>query len=283
MKRQNQSADTECSFAVFQNDGEPEVIAKTHDHQSTWFKIDKNRFLTTDQTMKVYGFMEQNNIKYADVNYSGSSRKHILDDKEFVVTVDDKEVNLADLPAYDNPQLRQKLEKFLGKSEKFAIKQDKKDEQEQAKMVRSEERNAKLRRILDKVRNKLTFLHNHGKYVYDDVDIKNVEAVKTKFGHSPFEQFGFRDDFKSGYNWVGWKEFRPVYVLNMQNEVVMLGASVYKVEKARDEYENHPARYSFSNFISKEQYAERLKISNERKEQQGSMKGKSADVGRPEQ
>ena len=283
MKRQNQSADTECSFAVFQNDGEPEVIAKTHHHQSTWFKIDKNRFLTTDQTMKVYGFMEQNNIKYADVNYSGSSRKHILDDKEFVVTVDDKEVNLADLPAYDNPQLTQKLEKFLGKSEKFARRQDDKDLKNQLKLQKREARSAKLRKLCDKVREKLTFLHNHGKYVYEEVDVKDAAAVKAKFGYKPFEQFGFRDEFKSGYNWVGWEEVRPVYVLNMQNEVVMLGASVYKVEKARDEYENHPAKYSFSKFISVEQYKERLKVRHERKNQQDNMKGKSAEAGRPEQ
>ena len=116
----------------------------------------------------------------------------------------------------------------------------------------------------DKLSNKLQVIHNHGTFVYQQADIKSVKDVQEKFGHKPFELMGIRDHYSSGYNYTSWKETRPIYRLNSKGEISLLGGAVYSVTKSCDEYENHPAVYSFRGFITPSAYRKKVEEQNKR-------------------
>lgn len=116
----------------------------------------------------------------------------------------------------------------------------------------------------NKLSNKLQVIHNHGTFVYKQADIKSVKDVQEKFGHKPFELVGIRDHYNSGYNYTSWKETRPIYRLNSKGEISLLGGAVYSVTKSFDEYENHPAVYSFRGFITPSAYREKVEEQNKK-------------------
>ena len=237
------------------------VIAKTKDGKENWYKIYKEGAITIDQMMKIYDFMQQNSLNRVSVETSPvfvkGLRKIISDDKDVVINYGEKNINLSELPAYDNSKLKQALVKHMGATEKFYKNQQKKLDNQIKQEEHPSEISQKAKNFFNRLSKKLTLIHNHGGFVYDHVDIKNIDEIKAKFGSKPFEAMGLRDNFKSGPGFTSWKETRPIYRLDSKGEVSLLGGAVYSVTKGFDEYENHPASYSFTGFITPSAYRKR--------------------------
>ena len=105
------------------------------------------------------------------------------------------------------------------------------------------------------------FIHNHGKTNVSRVShTSSIEDIKKEYGHTPFEDTGFRDNRRSEGNCDVWTETRPIYYLSPSNKLYLLGGIQYKVSKAYYEVcgdiEAQPARYSARRIMSAQKYKE---------------------------
>ncbi len=124
-KNLNNTNNVEENFLCFDDNGsEPEIIAKEKDGKQQWYKMYKEHFVSVDQTLKIYNFMQQNSLDYVTVK-AQYQKAQILDDKDIIVSFGEKDVPLSEIEPYDNSKLRKALEKQIGDAEKFYRKQSK--------------------------------------------------------------------------------------------------------------------------------------------------------------
>ncbi|MBP3545943.1 MAG: hypothetical protein J6K16_02270 [Alphaproteobacteria bacterium] len=105
------------------------------------------------------------------------------------------------------------------------------------------------------------FIHNHGRTCVSMVGHNSsVEDIKKEYGHTPFEDTGFRNNYKNEANCTTWTETRPIYYLSRKNELYLLGGIQYKVSKAYYEIagciEAQPAHYYTRRIMSAKKYKE---------------------------
>ena len=105
------------------------------------------------------------------------------------------------------------------------------------------------------------FIHNHGRTGMSRINHKSsVEDIKKEYGHTPFEDTGFRNNYKDEANCTTWIETRPIYYLSRKDKLYLLGGIQYKVSKAyyeNDGYvEAQPAHYFTRKIMSAQKYKE---------------------------
>ncbi len=170
-------------FCLDDNGAQPEIIAREQNGKHQRYKMYKEQFVTIDQILKIYNFMQQNSLDYVTISPK-NQREYILNDKDVVVSFGDKEVFLSELEPYDNLKLRKTLEKYFGASEKFHIKQDKKIQKQKEKDERAIENVATNK--LAKLRKKIA--HNIDETLGTNLEEKKIPNFLKRKVEEPLSQ-----------------------------------------------------------------------------------------------